>query len=75
MGMEFTNGSIINFTRDSGKIMSWMARELSHGVTVEATQAIIKTTKSMDTAFMCGQMAEDSKECGKTGNKMVMENT
>lgn len=75
MGTEFTNGSIINTTRDSGKTMSWMARELSLGVMDEAILAITKTIKSMGMAYMCGQMEEDSKECGRMANKMVMENT
>merc|ERR1711920_109421 len=67
-----TCGAMAENTKDNGGTIARMAKDYSHGVTVEVTKANTATTKKKELEPSNGQMGVSTKAIGKMANSMVL---
>ena len=66
MVTAYTNGQMVENTKENGRIIIFMAKASSNGLTVDGTLVDTKTNRCMDTACINGQMVRSMKVIGKT---------
>ena len=74
MVLELTLGRICDNTKETGRITTCTVKEFIPGPMVEATKANTTMTKSTDTAFISGLMAENIMVIGMKENKTEKAN-
>jgi hypothetical protein len=71
MEEEDMNGQMQEYMMGNGKKINYTAKDCIFGLMAEAMKGIILMIKRKGLVSINGQMVEDMKALGKTGNKMV----
>jgi hypothetical protein len=72
MGMEYINGLMEKYIRESGKTIKWMDKAFWSGLMIRNIKVDLKMIKDMAMEYINGKMERSSEVTGLKAGKMVL---